>query len=216
MAKATGPVFSLMATGSLGKTVTYTDQPDIGSVVRPYAIPRNPRSTAQSQVRQCMQWASKLWNAIDASAQDPWFNYLNPRRGYDPYEFRGAQVRNLRSSADLDGFQFSRIINAGVPCRSVTVTPGAGQLTVAAPTPPTLAGLIDPAAVFFLLIDQDPHGDPVGTIATAFIVAAPWQHTFTGLTGGQRYRVGAAYGYTNTSNGRNAYGLAASAWGTPA
>lgn len=206
---------SLSVIGSLGKTVTYTDAAELGSVARAYTIPRNPRSASQIQVRQCMAWASKLWNHLSADEQFPWGDLKPPYLKQNPFLYRGAQVQQLKTASDLEGYVFTTRRNGGIDAQSLIVTPGPGQLTLTLPAISLPANFIALFYGFFLVVDQDPHGDP--NPETYVTYAAAPQHTvvFPGLTSGQRYRCGGAYfAFTPAVNNDNC-GASASAWGTP-
>lgn len=57
MAKVTGPLFSLTASGSVGKTVVYSSWKG-RPYVRRLVIPMNPQNVAQTEVRNAMRCAA--------------------------------------------------------------------------------------------------------------------------------------------------------------
>lgn len=60
MPKVRGPLFSLKATGTLGKVLTYK-KGVVGNVVRMFRIPRSTRNTAQNNIRIWFQRGVWTW-----------------------------------------------------------------------------------------------------------------------------------------------------------
>lgn len=71
MASVSGPLFSMDASGSIGKTVTYSKWRG-RNYVRGHAIPSNPRSTAQRYTRAWMSFLSQAWASIAGVDQATW------------------------------------------------------------------------------------------------------------------------------------------------
>ena len=72
MAKVTGPLFSLSASGQLAKTLVYMKWKGIQDV-RKYVVPANPKSALQVIQRGYFHttidlWHSTAWNALDKVA----------------------------------------------------------------------------------------------------------------------------------------------------
>lgn len=72
MARTTGPLFSLTASGSVGKTVVYSQWKG-RPYVRRLVIPLNPRSADQAQVRNAMRCAAAgiSWANVTALKTTP-------------------------------------------------------------------------------------------------------------------------------------------------
>lgn len=67
MAKVTGPLLALDATGTIGKTITFTHWKSI-KVVKSYAKPANPRSPLQLAQRAKWREVVSLWHTLS-----PWY-----------------------------------------------------------------------------------------------------------------------------------------------
>lgn len=72
MAKVTGPLFSLSASGQIAKTLVFMKWKGIADV-RKYVIPANPRTAGQITQRGFVTWAVAKWhttpfNTIDVAA----------------------------------------------------------------------------------------------------------------------------------------------------
>lgn len=70
MAKTRGPLFSLRATGALGKALVYFSWKGL-NVVRTWVIPSNPRTTAQVAARSHITAAADLIHTALADATNP-------------------------------------------------------------------------------------------------------------------------------------------------
>lgn len=66
MPKATGPLFSMSASGTLGKTITF----DKRGFVRQRVIPANPKSDLQGNVRQMLLAVQKALSKLGQSVID--------------------------------------------------------------------------------------------------------------------------------------------------
>lgn len=65
MARTTGPLLSMDASGSVGNSITFAKWKG-RNYVRRYAIPANPRSTAQVSIRAAMQMYTSLYKANES------------------------------------------------------------------------------------------------------------------------------------------------------
>lgn len=69
MAKVTGPLFSLSATGQIAKTLVYMSWKGIADV-RKYVIPANPKTADQITQRGFVTWAVAKWHSTPFNALD--------------------------------------------------------------------------------------------------------------------------------------------------
>lgn len=90
MAKVTSPLFSMGATGQLGKSLVYMVWKGINDV-RSYVIPANPQTAAQQTQRGYFTTAVGLWhsvalNAADKTAMNTWAaQAASPRSGFNQW-----------------------------------------------------------------------------------------------------------------------------------
>lgn len=71
MAKVTGPLMSLEASGTVAKTITFSrwkGRPYVRQTVRP----ANPRSPGQQRTRAMLKYLSQAWQAVAALAKTSW------------------------------------------------------------------------------------------------------------------------------------------------
>jgi len=71
MARVKGPLFSMDARGSIGKTLVFSVWRGI-NYVRRHAIPSNPKSAAQLSFRSMMKFLSQIWNGLSAANKATW------------------------------------------------------------------------------------------------------------------------------------------------
>lgn len=71
MARTTGPLFSLDASGSVGGALTFSRWKG-RSYVRRLVIPSNPKSGAQVGRRAMLSWISKAWAALSTGEKAGW------------------------------------------------------------------------------------------------------------------------------------------------
>jgi len=90
MAKVKSPLFSMSASGQLGKSLVYMSWKGIDDV-RTYVIPANPRSAGQVTQRGYFSAAVALWhatafNAVDKVAFNTWSaQAAKPRSGFNQF-----------------------------------------------------------------------------------------------------------------------------------
>lgn len=204
MGKITGPALSISASGSIAKTMVYSKWKGRG-YVRQHVIPANPRTSAQTAVRDVFKWLNQVWLFAPAAFQDIYNLYvvgqvMTPRNGLIK-----QNVPMLQVATDLSDFVFSPGAKGGLPPASATFTGGSGEVTVAitAPTPPD--GWTVAAAIGFAIKAQDPHSGTAWAIYTAQDVSSPYSAVITVPAGD--YQCGAVIKWTK-SNGDPAYGTA--------
>ncbi len=90
MAKTKGPLFSLEASGSVAKTIVYSQWKG-RNYVRQHTIPLNPQSPAQVNVRAAMTLLVAAWQGEIQGTKDSWNTYgkLTNLSGFNAYVSRG-------------------------------------------------------------------------------------------------------------------------------
>ena len=71
MAKVTGPLFSMSASGTIGNAIVFGTWKGI-ETCRQYAIPSNPRTTKQVNLRNAFALAVAYWQTFDDAAKATW------------------------------------------------------------------------------------------------------------------------------------------------
>jgi hypothetical protein len=71
MAKVTGPLMSLSASGSVGKTITFATWKG-RPYVRQLVTPTNPKSALQTGTRAMFAFLTAAWSALAAGAKSSW------------------------------------------------------------------------------------------------------------------------------------------------
>jgi hypothetical protein len=128
MATVKGPLFSIDASGSLGKAIVYSSWKGI-SYVRSHATPSNPKSAAQVAVRALLTWLSQVWAGLAGADQDSFADYLASAAlsDFNRYLKYNAQ-RMLMVYGPADNYPF---VGAGTAPSAPTTTPTGGVANVA-------------------------------------------------------------------------------------
>lgn len=214
MAKPTGGLISFGARGQLAKTVVYSTWRG-RDYVRRYTIPANPQSSAQTLTRNTFSWLQQVWKLAPTIVQAPWTAYARGLPLTNRNAFGKANIGPMRSDTDLSSFIFSNGAGGGLACDTITVTPGATQLTVAATVPTAPTGWTLVSVTLAIIQDQDPQSDTEYQIQAASVASpGPYTHDFTGLTTAQLYRASAWPVWTKPDTS-TAYGPGLNGSGTP-
>ena len=194
MAKITGPLLSLSASGTIASSMTYSRWKGIG-YVRQRVIPANPNTAAQQGTRQTFSWLNAVARQMDANLMEAWEAYA----GLNRMTARNAIIRfnlaDLIGEADLTNVILSPPVRNGPPIASAPITPGSEELEIApvAPTLPT--GWSIDQAFATAIRDQDPQSGTLYASTTDVDTASPWSITLTGLTASVDYVVGVWFRY---------------------
>lgn len=180
MAKPTGPLLSLGASGTIAKTLTYSKWKG-RPYIRTRVIPANPQTTEQTKTRNAFSWASDQWKNAPTLGRSPWNRFAQGQVLSGRNAFIGRQTNALRAVTVVDTWIGSPGAKGGLAPSTVVLTPAALQMTVdvTAPTPPT--GWTLTSAVVALLEQQDPQTDTGINMAVLEDLAAPFSLVFTGL-----------------------------------
>ena len=76
MSKVLGPLFSLEASKTLKKTITYQRRPS-GHSAFIRKVPYDPHSSGQYAMRVYMGQARKSWGKLSTAYQKAWNNFVN-------------------------------------------------------------------------------------------------------------------------------------------
>lgn len=90
MARVKGPLFSLDASGSVAKTITYSQWKG-RNYVRQHVIPYNPSTATQVNVRAAMTLLVAQWQGESTESKDNWneFGKTLELSGFNAYVSRG-------------------------------------------------------------------------------------------------------------------------------
>ena len=75
MAKLTGPLMSMTASGKFANSIVFV-QAKSGPVARQFVIPSNPKSASQTGVRAMMAWISQEWAKLTAPEKATWLTAI--------------------------------------------------------------------------------------------------------------------------------------------
>lgn len=190
MAKVTGGLLSLGASGTIGKTLTaskWKGQP----YMRQRVIPANPQTVEQTLTRDLFGTASNIWKNAPSLFTAPWDRAAQGQVKTGRNIMIGEYTRVLRLAADLSTMVFSPGAKGGVAPTSVVAVGGALQIVVTIVPPPPPTGWTVTSCIAAAIKDGVP--DALTSFAMAAgedLVAAPYEVTLTGLEAATMYAVG--------------------------
>lgn len=152
MPKVTGPLFSLSAAGTLGKTLIYQNSPR-GPIVKNYAAPTNPNSTAQQTQRTAFADASRLFEELTTYERASWMPDDATPNATDKTHFFQANLPRLAADIGLVRYHHRPAI------ASRHDTPAFTSLTLPGTQQP-VTGVLELNGDLFSLIGED-EGDPM-------------------------------------------------------
>lgn len=206
MAKVTGALMSLSASGTIAKTLTYGAWKGI-PYARTRVIPANPRSTSQTETRTAFAFLQELYKSAPNIAREPWIAAAigNPMTPINSLIQKNLSA--LRIATDLSTITLSPGSGGGVPPASIVITPGSHQLSIAVTAPGTPNGWTLTSAQAAIVKDQDPHDDLEEAPKAGEDTTTPYTIVVTGLTTGALYQVGVWLKWL-TAAGNTAYSTA--------
>jgi len=139
MARLTGALFSLAASGTIADTLTFAKWNGI-QYVRTRVIPANPKSAAQQEVRGVFSTLTEMWKRMPSGARTP---FIYAVRGL-PMTARNKHIQvNVKALIDettLDELVMSVSTGSAIPPAAVAsaeAPAGSVELTITPPTPPS-------------------------------------------------------------------------------
>lgn len=214
MARLTGPLMSLTASGTIADTITYADWKGI-QYARTRVVPANPQSVEQVKTRDVFRYLGDLYKYMPAIAREPWIESVVGIPMTPQNKILSSNVSRIRDETDLDLLVLSPGAHGGPPPSSITPTPGAGTMSVAVSVPSAPPGWTLTGAQGVMVLDQDPHDTLEETPTAVEDLTAAYTLAFTGLTGAAVYQLGVWLKWLTTSQ-QTAYSVALRDQVTPA
>lgn len=181
MAKTTAPILSLGASGTIAKTMVFSNWRGI-PYVRRHLIPSNPNTAGQQSTRNVFTTMSAMWKVAPALATAPWDTFATGRPFLGRNAFIGQNVAAMRGDADMTDLVGSPGARGGLPPDSISAAAGVGSITVTFTNPAVPTGWTLEAAVAIALPDQDPAAAFVGPTVAAEDAVTPFDTvTLNGL-----------------------------------
>ncbi len=213
MARLTGALFSLGASGTIAQTLTYGNWKGI-QYARTRVIPANPQSSEQSLTRDVFRFLGDYYKFAPGIAREPWIASVLGVPMTPQNMVLSKNIGLIREEVDLDLMVFSPGARGGIPPSAIAPTPGSGTITVAVTAPTAPSGWTITAAQGVVLKDQDPHDPLTSTPVAVEDTTSTYSLAFTGLDAGDPYQV-AAWLKWLTPNGDFAYSVALRDQATP-
>lgn len=207
MAKVTGPLLSLAASGTVADTTTFGKWKGI-PYVRQKVNPSNPNTSGQQSTRNTFKAAGESWRLTPAAFSAPWDAFAKGRPLTARNAYMGAFTRLLRGKADLADWQVSPGARSGpaLQSQSAAGATGSGEIDVTYTTPSIPTGWTLDKVVHVYAADHDPAIAWDVEVGLDDDAAASGSHTITGLSAGTDYAV-SSYPVFTRDNGDTAYGI---------
>lgn len=205
MARVSGPLLSLGASGQIANTQVYSTWKG-RPYVRRYVIPANPQSSEQTLTRNTFNWLQNVWRYMPSGALDAWNAYANTNRFTAANGFIKQNLPGLREETDLANIVLSPASGGGIPATAMVLTGGALQITVTLTAPSLPTGWTIIAAHAVAIKEQDPQTDSDYPLFYATDVSAPYAPIITGLAAATEYTVGGWFSFQKSPS-EIAYGV---------
>ena len=113
MAKVTGPLFSMSASGALGDAIVFSTWKGI-DYVRAFQIPSNPQSVKQVNLRNAFTLTVAYWHAVSSDTKGEWNTFAEGTRksGFNQFVERSLKAYILDHGTDVS---VTAIALLGVP-----------------------------------------------------------------------------------------------------
>ncbi len=136
MARLTGALFSLAASGTIANTLTFAKWKGI-QYVRTRVIPANPKATGQRRVRGVFISLNELWKRMPSLGRAPFIANATGQPYTPRNKHIGENVVPLRDAATLRDYIWSVSGGQALPPTAVgIISPAAGRIN-AVPSYPT-------------------------------------------------------------------------------
>lgn len=174
MARLTGPLFSLGASGTIADTLTYAAWKGI-PYVRTRVIPANPNSVAQQEVRGVFSTLNNMWKRMGVQARLPFQNAVRGVAMTDRNKHIQENVAALVDDPDMDDLVMSVATGQAIIPINVTAVDGTnGRVACFAEAPPAPVGYTLSYIVGVAVREGDPSPALSPTCYEASDAAAPY------------------------------------------
>jgi hypothetical protein len=215
VAKVSGPLLSLSATGQIGKSIVFGDWRGV-KYARQHVVPANPQTTAQTLTRSTFQFGDDQYKRMLTLAQSPWIAAAIGKPFTARNSFIKNFVSNLRGDVDMTDYVASPGVNGGLPLLAFAAVPGglSGEIDVSATIPPLPVDWTHDAIIYTAHLDRAPNVQMTDFMEEQEDLAAAWAVgppqtsalTLTGLTAAADYAV-SAFLRSTRADGVVAYGV---------
>ncbi len=174
MARLTGALFSLAASGTIANTLTFAKWKGI-QYARTRVVPANPNTAAQQEVRGVFATLTAMWTRLPSLAREPWIAAVRGLALTARNRHIQANVATLQDETDLNNLVMSVSSGAAIPLAvgtAVDGTDGTITWTATAPTAPVDYTLID--VYGYAVLDADPSPVQLLTTYKGNAGGAPW------------------------------------------
>lgn len=168
MAKVTGGLLSLKATGQIGKSIVFGSWKGV-PYARQHVVPANPKSTNQTTTRDTFAALNYMYNQMGVLSRAPWQAFVKGKPLTDRNKHMRDNMIRVRGQANMQNYVGSPSANGGEAATAISAAAGgtSGDINVTLTAPPTPTGWTLVSAVARAFADGDPTADVVPPLAEA-------------------------------------------------
>jgi len=203
MAKLTGPLFSLGASGTVGKAIVFGSWKGI-AYARKYVVPENPDTADQQEVRGVFTTLANLWKLMPQLARNPFQAAVRGRALTDRNRHVQASAAALNGESDLNNLVMSVASGSATLPTGMSAAGAAGQIDITGTPADPPVGYTLEAIVAVAVEDGDPSPGYSATTYAEEVTSAPWAVSISGLAAGD-YQVGIFAEYSRDSDSETFY-----------
>lgn len=198
MAVVSAPLLSFGASGQVAKSMVYASWKG-RPYVRRFTIPSNPQSSGQTLTRSAFSWLNSVWKVAPENFRTAWVAAAKGQVLTDRNLFIKQNLPTLRPQADLTGLVMSPSAKGGL-IGDITVTPGAGQITVAGvPPSPLPSGWTVIRMIAAIIKQQDPQSGTDFDVLVMEDLTSPYSVVFTQPGSAEHWMAGAWFEYQKSA-----------------
>ncbi len=189
MTKLTAPLFSLTASGTIAKAITFSSWKGV-AYARTRVIPANPNTNPQQEVRGCFSTCTQLWKRMGVQARLPFENAVRGLPMTPRNKHIQVNVPALQDDANMNDLVMSVAGgNAIVPINATAVDGTNGRVACFCEAPTAPPGYTIGYMVGVAVADGDPSPVLSPLCYEASDAAAPYAFDIYCLVDGD-YQVG--------------------------
>ncbi len=172
MTRLTGPLFSLDASGTIARTLTFSKWKGI-PYVRTRVVPANPNTSAQQETRGVFATLNEMWKRMPAEARLAFQYAVRGQPLTARNRFVQANLAALLNDADLTDIILSVASGQAVPPTGAhTIDGGDGTFSLSIDMPTNPVGYTDTMPLAFAVLTGDPSPVLIRTVHWDEISAA--------------------------------------------
>lgn len=155
MARLTAPLFSLAASGTLAKAITFSNWKGI-AYARTRVIPANPKTDGQTDIRNVFTTLSELWKRMPTLGRHPFDAAVQGKPLTARNKHLQVNAKALFEDGNFTGYVWSVAGGQAVPLATFVTTPAPNRINCTATGPTAPVGY----TLYSMVLAAIEEGDP--------------------------------------------------------